>query len=199
MMKSFFVYVYRPMKTCLYSIYIVLLFLVCSSGYSQEIRLEHKTKPDKFKTVRLDKPLMVKTFEGEKIKGMASIPETGKLLLDGKEIELENVMTLSGFVIRNSKEKAVGLGLSIGAGVIAIPALYYILGGIAWGVPNGIFVGATILVFDLFLAYVGTSLMGIYPKKFSTMNWNIATSPESEILPETIPAPITLPLPQPHD
>ena len=185
-MKSFFMYVYIGMKLRFVIVNIILLFLVFTKGYNQEIRLDHKLKSDKTKTIRLDKPVMVKTFEGEKIKGVASAQETGKLMIEGKEIALENVMTISGFVVRNSKEKAVGLGLSIGAGIIAIPALYYILGGIAWGIPNGIFVGATVLVFDMFLAYAGINLMGIYPRRFSTMNWNIVISP-------------SLPLPLPND
>ena len=181
------------MKLTLYFVHTALLFLVYVNGFSQEIRLEHKLKPDKDKTVRLDKPVMVKTFEGEKIKGIATLPESGKLIIDGKEIALDNVMTISGFVVRNSKEKAVGLGLSIGAGVIAIPALYYILGGIAWGIPNGIFVGATVLVFDMFLAYAGINLMGIYPRRFSTMNWNILISPPGMSVPAGVPIPLPLP------
>jgi len=164
------------MKLRLLSVHIIFMFLFATNGFSQEIRLDHKLKPDKSKTIRLDKPIMVKTFEGEKIKGRATVPATGKLMIEGKEVALDNVMTISGFVVRNSKEKAVGLGLSIGAGLVAIPALYYILGGIAWGIPNGIFVGATVLVFDMFLAYAGINLMGIYPRRFSTMNWNVIIS-----------------------
>ena len=185
-MKSFFMYVYIGMKLRFIIFNIFLLFLVYATGYSQEIRLDHRLTSDKTKTIRLDKPVMVKTFEGEKIKGVASVKETGTLIIEGKEIALDKVMTISGFVVRSSKEKAVGLGLSIGAGIIAIPALYYILGGIAWGMPNGIFVGATVLVFDLFLVYAGINLMGIYPRRFSTMNWNIVISP-------------SIPLPLPND
>jgi hypothetical protein len=186
-------YVYNSMKKYLYLISILLVFLISFPGFGQEIRLEHKHKPGKSRSVRLDKPIMVKTFEGDKIKGLAMVTETGKLSIEGKEIILEDVMTLAGYVQRNSKEKAIGLGLTIGAGVIAVPALYYILGGIAWGLPNGIFVGATVLVFDLLLAYAGINLMGIYPKRFSTMNWNILVSANGNQVPASIP------LPQPYD
>jgi hypothetical protein len=181
------------MKKLLHQLVLLLSIMINLPGYGQEIRLEHKHKPDKSKSVRLDKPIMVKTFEGEKIKGLARISETGKLSIEGKEIVLEDVMTLAGFVQRNPREKAIGLGLTIGAGVIALPALYYILGGIAWGIPNGIFVGATVLVFDLLLAYAGINLMGIYPKRFSTMNWNIQVSADGNQIP------VSIPLPQPFD
>jgi hypothetical protein len=172
---------------------ILLLSILYHGGFSQEIRLDHKLKEDKSKTVRLDKPMMVKTFEGARYKGQASISESGKLFIEGKEILLEDIMTVSGYIHRNSQEKAVGVGLTIGAGIIAIPALYYILGGIAWGLPNGIFVGATVLAFDILLAYAGTNLMGIYPRRFSTMNWIVTVRPDGSSIPGT------LPLPQPLD
>jgi len=124
---------------------------------------------------------------------MATILENEKLSLDGKEISLDNIMMISGYVERNSKEKAVGLGLTIGAGIVAPAALYYILGGIAWGIPNGIFIGATVLAFDLLLAYAGTNLMGIYPRRFSTMNWQVVTSPGITVNPQPIPIPLPIP------
>lgn len=186
-------YVYNSMKLHPFIVYLLLILMVSGSAMGQEIRLEHKLKPDKSKTVRLDKPVMVKTFEGVKLKGVATVTETGKLVIEGKEILLNDVMTLSGYLHRNSKDKAVGLGLTIGAGIIALPALYYILGGIAWGIPNGIFVGATVLVFDLFLAYAGINLMGIYPRRFSTMNWNI------QVYAAGNPIPVNIPLPQAYD
>jgi hypothetical protein len=84
---------------------------------------------------------------------------------------------ISGFVNSNSKDKAVGLGLTAGAGIVFPVAVYYILGGIAWGFSNGIFVGATLLAFDLLLAYAGTTTMGVLPRRFSTFNWEIELSP----------------------
>ena len=176
------------LRSCLY---IVLMLLPALSSYSQEIRLEHKTKPDKSKTFRLDKPVVVRTFDGMKVKGTVSIIDNDKLILEGKEIELDEIMMISSYLDRNSKQKGLGLGLTIGAGIILPAALYYVLGGIAWGMSNGIFVGVTVLVFDLFLAYAGTSLMGIYPRRFSTMNWNVITSPTDSA------TPVAIPLPQP--
>ena len=132
---------------------------------------------------------MVRTFDGSEVKGFVSLIDNEKLILEGKEIELDEIMMISGYLDRNSKQKAVGLGLAIGAGVILPTALYYILGGIAWGMSNGVFVGVTILVFDLFLAYAGTSLMGIYPRRFSTMNWKVAPSTTDTEIPAGIPLP----------
>jgi hypothetical protein len=174
-------------------IYIVVLLFAVLTGYSQEILLDHKFKPGKSKTIRLDQPLMVRTFEGVKAKGPAAVTDTGTLVIEGKKLKPEDIMMISGFVERNPKEKAVGVGLTIGAGVILLPALYYILGGIAWGLPNGIFVGMTVLVFDLLIAYAGTNLMGIYPRRFSTMNWNILLSAGESG--NSVPAPIPLPPP----
>ena len=172
-------------------IYLVFLSLLCLAGYSQEIRLGHKLRPEKSRAIRLDKPIMVKTFDGVKVKGMLTIHDNEKLILDGEEIALDEIMMISGYVIRDSGEKALGLGLTIGAGIVLPAALYYFLGGIAWGIPNGVFVGTTILIFDLLLAYAGVNLMGIYPRRFSTMNWEIALSPVATGIP--------IPLPQPSD
>ena len=183
-------YVYDQFSLMRFRIYIVFLLVPCLSAYSQEIRLEHKTKPENTKSIRLDKPVMVRTFDGRKVKGAVSAIDNNKIILEGKEIELEEIMTISGFLDPESKQKAVGIGLTIGAGVILPAALYYILGGIAWGMPNGIFVGATVLVFDLFLAYAGTSMMGIYPRRFSTMNWNVMPSGTGNTTPMSIPLPL---------
>ena len=172
---------------------IVLFLLFCQAGYGQEIRIEHKRKPGKSKTIWLDKPVMVRSFDGVKVKGMITASENDKLIIEGKEIALDNIMTISGFVNRNSSEKALGLGLTIGAGIVLPVALYYFLGGIAWGMPNGIFVGSTILAFDLLLAYAGTTLMGILPRRFSTMNWEVIFSPADTEVP--VPAPIQIPRP----
>ena len=172
-------------------IYIVLMLVPTLTLYSQEIRLEHKTKPGKTKTIRLDKPVVVRTFDGMKAKGDVSLVDNEKIILEGREIKLEEIMMISGYLDRNSKQQGLGLALTIGAGVILPAAVYYILGGIAWGLSNGIFVGVTVLVFDLILAYAGTSLMGIYPRRFSTMNWKVITSATDT------GTPVVIPLPQP--
>ncbi len=173
------------------TLYITLFLLLGSTGFGQGIRIDRKLNPDKSKTIRLDKPVVVKTFNGTKVKGLISDMEDDNLVLGGKKIELDKIMMISGVVIRNSREKAAGVGLTIGAVVVLVPALYYVLGGIAWGMPNGIFIGATVMVFDLLLAYVGTNLMGIFPRRFSTMNWQIVLSPMDDDL--LIPPPLPLP------
>ncbi len=168
---------------------IAFLSLLYIAGYSQEIHLEHKLNPEKSRTIRLDKPVLVKSFDGVKVKGMLTYLDSGKLSLDGKEFAFDEIMMISGYVKRDSKEKAIGLGLTIGAGIVLPAALYYLLGGLAWGMPNGIFVGATVLVFDFLLAYAGTTLMGIYPRRFSTMNWEITLSTSSTAIPNPLPQP----------
>jgi hypothetical protein len=171
-------YVYDGFTMIKKGLYIILLLLLCTIVSGQDgIRLEHKLKPDKSRTIRMDKPVMVRTFDGNKLKGMASVHPDGGIVLEGKQVAPDNIMMISGFVKRDSRDKAAGLGITIGAGVVLPVALYYILGGIAWAMPNGIFVGSTVLVFDLLLAYVGINLMGIYPRRFSTLNWEIALPP----------------------
>ncbi len=171
--------------------YSILLLLICLAVYPQTgIRVEHRTKPGNSRIIREDKDVTVRTFEGLKLTGPASFLSGGKLSVAGREISPDDVMMISGFVKRNSREKAGGLGLTIGAGVVIPVALYYILGGIAWAMPNGIFVGSTVLVFDLLLAYVGINLMGIYPRRFSTMNWQIVPSASPVMQKNPIPLPL---------
>lgn len=165
-----------------------LLIILCShSVLSQQINLVKKLDSTKTKTIRLDKKVTIKTFEGEKFKGEWQVLDEDKILVQEHEVKKDNIMMISGFVKSNSKDRAVGIGLSVGAGLIFPVAVYYFLGGIAWGFTNGIFVGATLLVFDLLLAYAGTTMMGVIPRRFSTLNWEIELSSQ--------PAPIPLPLP----
>ena len=136
----------------------------------------------------MDKRILVKTFEGEKFSGEWQVLDGNKLLVQGKEVEKTDVMMISGFIKPHPSEKALGLGLTIGAGIIFPVAVYNILGGIAWGFPNGVFVGATIFAFDLLLAYAGTTMMGIMPRRFSTLNWEIELS--AAPVPVQLPAPV---------
>lgn len=168
-------------------IFSLLLILFCHLSYSQQITLVKKMDTDKTKTIRPDKRITIKTFNGEKYKGEWQVLDENKVLVQEKEVQKDNIMMISGFVQSNSKDRAVGIGLSVGAGLIFPVAVYYFLGGIAWGFPNGIFVGATLLVFDLLLAYAGTTMMGVIPRRFSTFNWEVELSSR--------PAPIPLPVP----
>ncbi len=157
-------------------LYTALLLLLGTNLFGQGIRMEHKINPDKSRTIRTDKPVLVRTFDGVRAKGMVRISGDTALIVEEKVIDPDDIMMIAGFVIRSPREKAIGVGLTIGAGIVLVPALYYILGGIAWAMPNGIFVGATVLVFDLLLGYAGTNLLGIYPRRFSTMNWKVVLS-----------------------
>ena len=172
------------MRQILFSLVIILF---SHSVLSQQINLVKKLDSTKIKTIRLDKKVTIKTFEGEKFKGEWQVLDEDKILVQEHEVKKDNIMMISGFVKSNSKDRAVGIGLSVGAGLIFPVAVYYFLGGIAWGFTNGIFVGATLLVFDLLLAYAGTTMMGVIPRRFSTLNWEIELSSQ--------PAPIPLPLP----
>jgi hypothetical protein len=166
-----------------------ILILLCLSGISQQIRLINKLDGEKTRTLRIDKSVTIKTFDGDKASGEWKVLDEEKILVGGLEIKKDNIMMISGFVQRDSRDKAVGLGLTIGAGILFPVAVYYILGGIAWGFSNGIFVGVTILFFDLLLAYAGTNRMGIIPRRFSTLNWEIDFSDNTVEVPIQIPIP----------
>ena len=172
------------MRQILFSL--VLIFF-SHSVFSQQINLIKKQDGTKTKTIRIDKRISIKTFDGEKFKGEWQVLDEDKILMQEQEVKLDNIMMISGFVKSTSKDRAVGIGLSVGAGLVFPVAVYYFLGGIAWGFTNGIFVGATLLVFDLLLAYAGTTMMGVIPRRFSTLNWEIALSAQT--------APIQLPVP----
>ena len=165
----------------------LVLILSSHSVFSQQINLVKKLDSTKTKTIRMDKRITIKTFDGEKFKGDWRMLDEDKILVQEREVKKDNIMMISGFIQSNSKDRAVGIGLTVGAGLVFPVAVYYFLGGIAWGYTNGIFVGATLLVFDLILAYAGTSMMGVIPRRFSTLNWEIQLS--------TQPAPVPLPVP----
>jgi len=171
------------------NILITALFtLFCLSGTSQQINLVKKLDSTKTKTIRMDKRITIKTFDGEKFKGDWRMLDEDKILVQEREVKKDNIMMISGFIQSNSKDRAVGIGLTVGAGLVFPVAVYYFLGGIAWGYTNGIFVGATLLVFDLILAYAGTSMMGVIPRRFSTLNWEIKFS----IQPAPVPLPVSV-------
>jgi hypothetical protein len=164
-----------------------VLILLSLPVFSQQINLINKLDGTKTRAIRFDKKISIKTFDGEKIKGEWQILDEEKILVQELEVKTDNIMMISGFVQGHSNDRAVGLGLTIGAGIVFPVAIYYFLGGIAWGFANGIFVGATLLVFDLLMAYAGTTMMGVIPRRFSTLNWEISLS--------TRPAQIQLPVP----
>jgi hypothetical protein len=173
-------------------LFLLVIIIYSHSVFSQQINLVKKLDSTKTKTIRIDERISVKTFDGEKYKGDWQVLDDDNILVQGQEIRKDNIMMISGFVQRNSKDRTIGIGLSVGAGIVFPVAVYYFLGGIAWGFPNGIFVGATLLVFDLLLAYAGTTMMGVVPSRFSTLNWEI------ELSNQPVPVP-PIPLPIPSD
>jgi hypothetical protein len=165
----------------------LLILLLSHAGFGQQIHLVKKLDPSKIKEIRMDKRISMKTFDGDKFKGEWQILDEETILIQDKEVKKDNIMMISGYVQGNARDRGLGIGLTVGAGLVFPVAVYYFLGGIAWGFSNGIFVGATLLVFDLLLAYAGTTMMGIIPRRFSTLNWQIGLS--------TRPVPIPLPVP----
>jgi hypothetical protein len=163
------------------------LMLFSHSVFSQQINLVKKLDTAKTKNVRIDKRITIRTFDGEKFKGDWQVLDEDRILVQEKEVKKDNIMMISCFVNGNARDRATGIGITVGAGLVFPVAVYYFLGGIAWGFPNGIFVGATLLAFDLLLAYAGTTMIGAIPRRFSTFNWQIELSSR--------PAPIQLPVP----
>lgn len=172
------------MRHLLFSMALILFSLPV---FSQQINLIKKMDSAKTKTIRTDKSITIKTFDGEKFKGPWQVLDEGKIIVNDREVKQEDIMMISGFVRSNARDRALGIGLTVGAGIIFPVSIYYFLGGIAWGFSNGTFVGATLLAFDMLLAYAGTTMMGILPRRFSTLNWEIELSTRS--------VPIELPLP----
>jgi hypothetical protein len=168
-------------------LFFLVIIIYSQSVFSQQINLVKKLNTTKTKTIRTDKKITVKTFDGEKFKGDWEVLDDDNILVQGREIKKDNIMMISGFIQSNSKDRAIGTGLLVGAGILFPVAVYYFLGGIAWGFSNGIFVGATLLVFDLLIAYAGTTMMGVFPRRFSSLNWEIELSGQ--------PTPIPIPVP----
>ncbi len=172
------------MRQILFSL---VLIMFSHMVFSQQINLIKKPDGTKTNTIRLDKKITIKTFDGKKYKGEWQVLDEEKILVQDSEIIKDNIMMISGFVQGNSKDRAVGIGLTVGAGIVFPVAVYYFLGGIAWGFTNGIFVGATLLVFDMILAYAGTTMMGVVSRRFSTLNWEIELSTQAAPIPLSLP------------
>lgn len=160
------------MKTFIFIACFVLVPVFCSG---QSISLSNKMNPDRQKELRADKPISLRLTSGQKIKGNLEIMEDA-ILLNGKAISMDEILSISGYVQRSKKEKAAGLGLTIASVVILPFPLIYIFEGFGLGSGNAIFIGATVLFFDFLLAYAGTNLMGVYPRNFSLLNWELTIS-----------------------
>jgi len=142
------------------------------------------------KHIRQDKLIKVRMVDGRKLEGTWYLEDENTMVVGTQKINMENIYTMAGYVQRNSKEKAVGTGLTILSALGAVYPVYLIIGGFGWGDPRAIFVGATILFFDMMLASAGTNLIGIYPRRFNRMNWDIRVDHEIK---NAIPLSIEIP------
>ncbi len=138
-----------------------------------QIMLVNRLNKTKTKVIRSDKPVTIRMIDGRKIKGDFYLEDENTMIVGSEKIILDSIYSLSGFVIRNSKEKAMGAGLTILSGAGIIYPLYLIIGGFGLGEAKALFAGITLLFFDTILAYAGTSLAGIYPRRFNMVNWGI--------------------------
>lgn len=144
-----------------------------SDSVSGQIMLVNRLNETKTKIIRSDKPVIIRMIDGRKIKGDFYLENDNTMVVGSEKIRLDSIYSLSGFVIRNSKEKAMGAGLIILSGAGIIYPLYLIIGGFGLGEVKALFAGITLLFFDTILAYAGTSLTGIYPRRFNMVNWGI--------------------------
>jgi hypothetical protein len=108
---------------------LIFLVLILSSHsiFSQQINLVKKLDNSKTKAIRMDKRITIKTFDGEKFKGEWQVLDEDKILVQEREVEKDNIMMISGFIQSNSKDRAVGIGLTVGAGLVFPVAVYYFL------------------------------------------------------------------------
>ncbi|KPK82514.1 MAG: hypothetical protein AMS27_14495 [Bacteroides sp. SM23_62_1] len=125
------------------------------------------------KMIRPDKPVSVRMIDGRKLEGAFYLEDERTMVIGPEKIRMDSIIALTGYIIRNSTEKAAGITLSFLSVLGTIYPLYEIIGGFGLGDGKAIFVGATILFFDLILAYAGTNLAGIIPRRFSMVNWMI--------------------------
>jgi len=159
------------------------------SSYGQ-IVLVNRLYETNTRMIRSDKPVTVRMIDGRKIEGPFYLEDEWTMVIGSERIRMDSIFSLTGFVIRNSKEKAVGTGLSILSGLGTIYPLYQIVGGFALGDGKALFVGATLLFFDMILAYAGINLAGIQPRRFNMVNWLIRIDHENRY---TLPISIEMP------
>jgi hypothetical protein len=183
-----------------YKIFIVFLFLfihpvflIAQKEYSNsngKIIMVNRMDETRTKTLRLDKSVTIRTIHGQKVEGICFVEDNNTIICGTERISLDSIYSINGIVARNSKEKAYGVCLAfLSAGAAAYP-LYLIIGGLGLGDGNALFVGMTLLTFDLFIVYAAASLMGIYPRRFNMMNWAVRMEPPDQglrIIPDELP------------
>ena len=147
------------------------------------------------KFIRRDKPIKIRMLDGRKIEGRWYLSDEQTMVVGDQAIPMKDIYNLAGYVERDSKEKTLGTGLIILSAAAAAYPAYLIFSGFALGQPQAVFVGATVIFLDLFLAYAGASLMGIYPRRFNRLNWDIRVDYSIN---SVIKIPGELPLIQPY-
>jgi hypothetical protein len=181
-------YIYR----ILFFLCIILIHPFCLMAQKNDfyangkIAMVNRMDESRTRALRTDKPLTIRTMDGKKIKGICYVESNSAIYCEKKRISLDSIYSISGLVTRNSKEKAAGVGLGILSIGGAVYPLYLIIGGLGLGDGNALFVGITLLSFDLILMYAAATLTGIYPRRFNLMNWGILVYPPGQI-PLTIP------------
>ena len=168
-------------------------FSQAQKGYSDsngKIIMVNRMDETRTKKLRLDKLLTIRLLNGQKVEGICYVEDNATIICGTERIYIDSIYAINGVVTRNSKEKASGAGLAVISVAAAIYPLYLIIGGIGLGEGNALFVGLTLLSFDLFIAYAAANMMGIYPRRFNIMNWGIRMeSPGQELMliPDELP------------
>ena len=163
------------------SILIILFSLPGGMIFAQQVEkqsfgqmaLVNKMDTTQVKFIRGDKPIKIRMLNGRKIEGHWYLSDEQTMVVGDQPIPMKDILNLAGYVERDSKEKTLGTGLIMLSAVAAAYPAYLIFSGFALGQPQAVFVGATVIFLDLFLAYAGASLMGIYPRRFNRLNWDI--------------------------
>lgn len=156
------------------------------SNYGQII-LVNRLYETNTKMIRSDKPITVRMIDGRKIEGPFFIEDERIMVIGPERIRMDSIYSLTGYIVRNSKEKAVGAGLSVLSILGTIYPLYQIIGGFGLGEGKALFVGITLLFFDMILAYAGTNLAGLIPRRFSMVNWMIRIDYQNQV---ALPVPV---------
>ena len=165
---------------------LIILFIAFQAAAQQipntlngQIVLVNRLYQTNTKMIRPDKPVSVRMIDGRKLEGAFYLEDEHTMVIGPERIRMDSIASLTGYIIRNSKEKAAGITLSFLSVLGTIYPLYEIVGGFGLGDGKAIFVGATMLFFDLIVAYAGTNLTGILPRRFSMVNWMIRIDYES--------------------
>ncbi len=138
-----------------------------------QLALVNKMDSGKVIIIRTDKSIKIKMLDGSRLEGLWYLSDKQTIVVGDKPVPMKDIYILSGYVQTDSKGKTLGAGLVILSAMAAAYPAYLIFSGFALGQPHAVFVGATIIFLDLFLAYSGANRMGIYPRRFNRLNWDI--------------------------